>query len=271
MDEIENTPQSRNAPEAIAAQDIAEVRAPLSEESKTSVITPRIRDAKPLHEGHRARLKARFRAHGMDNFDDHNVLELLLFYSKPRGDTNPTAHELLNRFGSLSEVFDAPFEELEKTLGVGETSALLIKLIPQIARRYLLSRTVPDKVLDSSKRAGEYLMPYFFGERDECVYLVCLDAKCKVLATRLILRGSVNSAAINVRKIVEVALSFNSTSVVLAHNHTSGIAIPSVEDKTTTTRLYDALAAVDINLADHIVVADDDFVSFADNGFFRHF
>ena len=275
MDELENTPQALSVsqePNPEPTTDIApRVREARQNTEPTTGIAPRVREAKSLHEGHRARLKARFREHGMDNFDDHNVLELLLFYSKPRGDTNPTAHELLNRFGSLSEVFDAPFEELEKTLGVGETSALLIKLIPQIARRYMLSRTVPDKVLDSSKRAGEYLMPYFFGERDECVYLVCLDAKCKVLATRLILRGSVNSAAINVRKIVEVALSFNSTSVVLAHNHTSGIAIPSVEDKATTTRLYDALAAVDINLADHIVVADDDFVSFADNGFFRHF
>ncbi|MDR0906167.1 MAG: DNA repair protein RadC [Oscillospiraceae bacterium] len=223
-----------------------------------------------IHSGHRERLKSRFRDHGLENFDDHNVLELLLFFSKPRGDTNPTAHELIKRFGSLADVFDAPLAELAKTPGVGDATALLIKLVPQVSRRYLISRTAPDKILDSSKKAGDYLLPYFFGERDECVYLVCLDAKCKVLSTRLIFRGSVNSAAVNVRKLVEAALSFNATSVILAHNHTSGIAIPSDDDKVTTRRIFDALAAVDITLADHIVAADDDYVSFADNGFFRY-
>ena len=228
------------------------------------------RSEKPenLHQGHRARLKGRFLAHGLDNFDDHNVLELLLFYSKPRGDTNPTAHTLIRHFGSLSEVFDAPIEELEKVAGIGEASALLIKLIPQISRRYLISRTVPDKVINSSKKAGEYILPYFYGERDECVFIVCLDAKCKVLATRRLARGSVNSAVVNVRKLVELSLSFNASNVILAHNHTSGIALPSPEDKETTRRIMTALAAVDISLMDHIVVADEDYVSFADNSFY---
>ena len=98
--------------------------------------------------------------------------------------------------------------------------------------------------------------------------MVCLDAKCKVLNCKLLFRGSVNSANVSVRKIVENALLYNSTSVIIAHNHTSGIAIPSEEDKTTTRRIESALKAVDVVLADHIVVADDDFVSMADNGFF---
>ncbi|MDR0838316.1 MAG: DNA repair protein RadC [Oscillospiraceae bacterium] len=221
------------------------------------------------HGGHRARLKNRFTQHGLDNFDDHTVLELLLFHAVPRGDTNPVAHALLARFGSLADVFDAPLDELVKTPGVGEASAVLIKLIPQISRRYLISRTASDKILSSSRRAGEYILTYFFGERDEVVYLVCLDAKCKVLGCRLMFRGSVNSASVNVRKLVETALSFNSTSVILAHNHTSGVAVPSDEDKATTQRIADALSAVDIALADHIVAADMDYVSFADNGFFR--
>ena len=222
-----------------------------------------------VHDGHRARIKQRFLRHGLDNFDDHSVLELLLFHSVPRRDTNVLAHELINRFGSLAEVFDAPVEELLKVDGLGEASALLIKLMPQLSRRYLISRTAPDKQLNSSRQAGEYITPYFFGERDEVVYLVCLDAKCKVLACKMMFRGSVNSAAINVRRLVETALSFNSTSVVLAHNHTSGIPTPSLEDISSTRRISEALGAVDIALTDHIVVADSDFVSFADNNFFR--
>jgi DNA repair protein RadC len=98
--------------------------------------------------------------------------------------------------------------------------------------------------------------------------MVCLDAKCKVLNVRLLFRGSVNSASVSIRKIVENALMYNSTSVIIAHNHTSGIALPSREDESTTRRIERALAAVDIDLADHIIVADDDFVSLADSGFF---
>lgn len=222
-----------------------------------------------IHDGHRARLKKRFLNHGLDNFDDHNALELLLFHSVPRRDTNELAHALIDRFGSLSEVFDAPVEELMKVSGIGEASALLIKLVPQMSRRYLISRTAPDKILSSTRKAGEYITPYFFGERDEVVYMVCLDAKFKVIACRMLARGSVNSANINVRKVVETALSFNSTSVILAHNHTSGIAFPSNEDKATTRRVLDALRAVDINLSDHIIVADDDFFSFADHDFLK--
>jgi DNA repair protein RadC len=222
-----------------------------------------------IHEGHRERMKKRFAEHGLENFDDHNVLELLLFYALPRGDVNPVAHALMERFGTLAAVFDAPADELCKVPGVGENTATYIKLIPQAGRRYLMSRSRFDDILDSTKKAGEYLLPLFFAERDEVVYTICLDAKCKVLSCRLLFRGSVNSASVSIRKIVENALLCNSTSVIIAHNHTSGIALPSPEDQDTTRRIDAALKAVDIVLADHIIVADDDFISLADNGFFR--
>jgi DNA repair protein RadC len=214
-------------------------------------------------------MKQRFLTHGLDSFDDHNALELLLFYALPRVDANPIAHELEERFGTLSGVFDAPYEELVKVPGIGENAALLIKLIPQVARRYQISRAKPNSILNSTRKAGDFLLPYFYGERDEVVYMACLDAKCKVLACKLMFRGGVNSASLNIRKIVETALASNASSVILAHNHTSGIAIPSQEDKDTTGRVRDALRAVEITLADHIVVADNDYVSFADNGFFN--
>jgi DNA repair protein RadC len=222
-----------------------------------------------VHGGHRDRLRERFRQHGLDNFDDHTVLELLLFHAIPRRDTNEIAHALMSSFGTLAEVFDAPYEELLKVQGVGETAALLIKLIPQAARRYQISRTGVTAILNSSRRAGEFLLPYFFSEQDEVVYLVCLDAKCKVLGCKRLFRGGVNSATVNTRKIVETALAFNATSVILAHNHTSGIALPSPEDKVTTQRIMEALSSVDIVLAYHIIVADGDFISFSDNGFFK--
>jgi DNA repair protein RadC len=220
-----------------------------------------------IHEGHRGRMKKRFTEHGLDNFDDHHVLELLLFFALPRGDVNRLAHLLIEHFGTLSAVFDAPADELLKVPGVGENTALLLKIIPQVSRRYLMSRVAVDLILDNSRKAGTYLLPYFYASRDELVYLLCLDAKCKVLACKLIGRGSVNSANVSIRKLVETALLYNSTSVIVAHNHTSGIALPSDEDIATTLRIDAALKTVEIVLADHIIVADDDFVSLADSGF----
>ena len=142
-------------------------------------------------------------------------------------------------------------------------------LVPCVCRRYLIDRTSYEQVLDSTEKAGAFLVPYFFGARDEMVYLLCLDAKCKVLDCRMLSVGGVNTASVSVRKIVEAALACNATSVVLAHNHTSGIALPSKEDEATTRQIRTALDAVGILLADHIIVADDDFVSMADSGFFR--
>lgn len=221
------------------------------------------------HQGHRDRMKRRFVESGLDNFHDHNVLELLLFYAIPQKDTNPLAHDLINTFGSLSAVLDAPIEELVKVTGVGENAAILIKLIPQISRRYLISRVSGELILSSTKKAGDYLLPFFYAEKDEVVYILCMDAKCKLLTCQLLFRGSVNSAHVSIRKIVETALVANATSVILAHNHTSGIAIPSEDDERTTQKIRQALELVGIILSDHIVVADDDYVSMADNGFFR--
>jgi len=221
-----------------------------------------------IQDGHRNRMKERFIQHGIENFNDVNVLEILLFYGIPRKDVNALAHVLMDRFGSLAAVFDAPPEELLKVEGMGKNVMVLLKLIPQVARRYQVSKSSFHNILDSTARAGEYLLPKFFAEKDEVVYIACLDAKGKVLYSGLLARGSVNSASVSVRKIVETALTYNSTSVILAHNHTSGIALPSHEDRATTRRIAAALGAVDIRLTDHIIVADNDYVSLADSGFF---
>ncbi len=221
-----------------------------------------------IHGGHRARLREQFLRAGLDSMSDVQVLELLLFFAIPRRDTNPIAHRLLERFGSLAAVFEAPVTEISRVEGVGESAALLLSLVPQSARRHLIDRAKFEQVLDTTEKCGRYLLPFFHGERDEVVYLLCLDAKCKVLDCRLLFRGGVNTAGVSVRKIVEAALTYNATSVVLAHNHVSGIALPSREDEATTRQIRTALDAVGILLADHIVVADDDFVSMADNGLF---
>ena len=220
------------------------------------------------HDGHRQRVRQRFLRAGLEDFHEITILELILFFAIPRSDTNPIAHRLLDRFGSLAGVLDAPVEELVKIEGVGENAAILLTLFPQVSRKYCIEKSSPGQILSSTDQCGAYLVPYFLGEKDEVVYLLCLDAKCKALDCRMLFRGGVNSAGVSVRKIVEAALACNATSVILAHNHTSGIALPSAEDEATTRTLRRALDAVGILLADHIIVADDDFVSMADNGFF---
>ena len=220
------------------------------------------------HAGHRDRLKNRFLEEGLDGFDEINVLELLLFYALPRQVTNPFAHELLNRFGSLAGVLEAPTEALAQIPGMGRHAATLVSLIPALCRRYMVSRQEDRPYLTSTTQCGDYLIPRFFGFRDEVVCLLCLDAKCRVISCQEIGRGSVNSAGAPTRKIVECALAANAISVVLAHNHPSGIALPSREDVETTRRLALALDAVGVILADHIIVADEDFVSLADSRLF---
>ena len=219
-----------------------------------------------LHEGHRERMRRQMKTSGMDSLSDVQVLEVALYYAIARRDTNEIAHALLRRFGSLSGVLEAPRAELLKIDGVGESAADLLLLFIQMERRHLMDRAGRQTILDTTYKCAQYLMPRFIGEQEEVVYLLCLDAKCKALDCSLIHRGAVNMTAISVRKIVKAALDHNATSVVVAHNHPSGLALPSREDRATTLALKAALDAVDVVLVDHVIVADEDFVSLADDG-----
>ena len=221
-----------------------------------------------IHDGHRQRLKTRFLQEGLEHFDEHQVLELLLFYCIPRQDTNPIAHALLEHFGSLTQVMEASPSELQKVKGMGESSAAFLSLLNSFCRYYQINRASSAVILSTLEECGRYLMPFFYGRRNETVYLLCLDAKCKVLSCKEVGEGSVNSAAVPIRRIVEMALGSNATSAILAHNHPSGIAVPSAEDQLTTKQLAVALAAVDITLVDHMVIADEEFVSMRQSGWY---
>ncbi len=206
---------------------------------------------------------------GFSSFDERGALELLLYFSVKKDDPKLIAQRLMQHFGTIAAVFDSTTEELLTIEGVDKDSALLIKLIPQIARRYLVSKTNADFVINGPKKAGEYLLPYFFGELNETFYMVCLDFKGRVLNCRKMFTGDINSTSLSIRNIVSNALGSNAAAVVVAHNHPSGFALPSNEDVETTRKIEIALASVGVTLVDHIVVADDDFISFFDNGYFE--
>ena len=219
-----------------------------------------------IHEGHRARLKQRFAEHGERVFDDHQLLELMLFYAVPQGDVNPLAHRLINHFGSFAAVLDANPEELRKVKGVGGHTALFLSMFPQILRRYMASKSGNEELICSTADAGEYLLPYFFGTRNETAFLLCLDAKGKVLSCRFLAEGSLDRVGLNSRQVVETALEDRASSVILAHNHISGLATPSEADVALTLALRPLLRSLGIHLLDHLVIADGDFVSMAQSG-----
>ena len=218
-----------------------------------------------LHDGHRQRLIQRFLEEDLDNFEPHNVLELLLFYAIPRKDTNELAHVLIDTFGSLKGVFDAPYEELVKVNGIGPNAAALLKLVPSLTRTYY-SSDARGMILDTSEKSGEYFLPYYIGQTEEVVRLACLDAGGKVISNQILHRGSANAAEVNIRKIVNIALRNNAMGVILAHNHPGGLPLPSEEDVATTKSIREALMPMGILLMDHIIVAGQDYVSMARSG-----
>lgn len=222
-----------------------------------------------IHDGHRQRVRARFLNHGLENFDDITALELLLFYARPQGDTNPLAHALLDRFGSLCGVLDAPAAELMKVPGIKETSAALLKLIPAVSRRYLISQIRSGDVIDTPGKAGRCLLPYFLDAREERVYALFLDARRRNLGCVELGRGAVNAVDINARQLASMALERNASYVVLAHNHLSGVALPSTEDEESTRRLAEALKLIGVGLCDHVIVAGSDYVSMRECGMLR--
>ena len=222
-----------------------------------------------IHEGHRQRLIERFRQEGLDHFTPVQVLELLLFYSIPRRDTNELAHALIDRFGSVSRVMDASVEELMQVPGVGKNTAVFLQLVKQSGRYYQVDSTRKGAVMKDTEDCGRYLLPYFIGRGNETVFLMSLNANCNVISCKEVGEGDLNAAVISTRRVVELALAEKASTVVLAHNHPSGVALPSHEDVMVTKRLASALAAVDITLFDHLIIADDDFVSLAQSGLYH--
>lgn len=211
------------------------------------------------HEGHRQRLKNRFLNDGLSGFEKHNILELLLFYSIPQKDTNDIAHELLKTFGSLKGVFEADFNELIKVKGVKENTATLLKLIPEVARQYMLEEVDSEKVFDTVEKIGKYFIRKYIGEINEVVYMMLLDNGYKVINVVRLHEGSVNSSSISLRQIMTEVLKSNASMVVIAHNHPNGAPVPSMEDMNTTYSLKSTLSSYDVKLIEHILVAGNEY------------
>ena len=218
------------------------------------------------HAGHRERMRKKFWEQGIDAFEDHEVLEILLYFAVSQKNTNELAHLLLHTFGSLADVLNAPEEELLQVPGVGESTVMLLKFIPQLFRRYSESAKQGIRRICTFEEAGEYFFPKFVGRENEMVFLMLLDGRGKILYCDAINEGSVNASNIYIRDLVRLAVRYNASSAVLAHNHPSRTCLPSTQDLETTRAVASALESVEVLLMDHIIVGGENYLSLAESG-----
>ncbi|MBQ9162995.1 MAG: RadC family protein [Clostridia bacterium] len=230
-------------------------------DQNTENISPEVSDNKGIHDGHRQRIRARFSKEGIDHFAEHEVLELALMQIIKRGDVNPVGHRLLDHFGSLAAVFDADEEELCKINGIGEQTAFFLHLLPQLFKRYALDKCNIVGTYDNIGKISDYLHALYTGVVHERVYLLLFDNAMRLIDTYKISDGSVNCAAITVRKIVELALTKHAAGVVLAHNHPRGLPIASGNDLEVTRNIDSALSTVAIPLIEHIIVTENSYAA----------
>lgn len=221
-----------------------------------------------VHDGHRARLRQRFAETGLAGFQPHEVLEMLLFYAIPRRDTNPLAHRLIDTFGGLHQVLEAPVPELMQVEGMTENAASLLRLSSALLAEYYKDKYSVGTILKTTEDLCHLLLPRYMGVQNETTYLISMDSKHMLLNCAPISTGTARMADLPFRLVLQQALRYNATIVVLAHNHPSGLAIPSQADIMTTKRLARMLRAAEIVLWDHLVFGGDDCVSMRDTPVF---
>lgn len=220
---------------------------------------------KPGYLGHRQRLRERFRRNGVEGLHDYEILELLLTYAIPRKDVKPYAKDLIKRFGSLSGVLDASQEEIEGVAKIGPISATLIRLVKGVCEAYLADRMKSREVLSSPQAVLDFARLKLAGLRHEAFLAIFLNAKNRVLESKVIQEGTVDRAVIYPRRIVEEALSYHAAGIIFVHNHPSGDSQPSPEDKQLTSSLMEAARTIDLRVLDHIIVGREGYFSFMEN------
>lgn len=218
-----------------------------------------------IHDGHRDRMRARFLQEGADGLATHEVLEMLLYGTIPRGDTNEIAHHLLDEFGSISNLIEADPYEISKTAGVGMKSAVFLSLLHELVRRYEKEKIEQKPALTSITRSAQYCKMLLAFRPTERFYTICLDSRRQILHTAKISEGSINDVYISPRLIAEKALRYKATGVLLCHNHPNGSVKPSSEDIFITGHLKKMLQPLGVDVIDHIIIGGNQYFSFCEN------
>ncbi len=220
-----------------------------------------------VHKNHRSRMRKKFRENGFDGFADHEILEMLLYYSVPRMNTNPLAHKILDKYKTLANVFDASPDELIKEVGISEVTATLLSMVPKLARVYETSKWEREVCLSDTETAGEYAISLFKDKVNEELAMICLDSNRCVHWSGIIVKGTINKTEAYPREIVSTALQHKATKIILVHNHPNGTLAPSVADKESTEALAKLLKGISIEVLDHIIVSGNRYFSMREMGF----
>ena len=211
-----------------------------------------------VHGGHRQRLKDRFLQHGAEGFEKHQLLELLLFFGIPQKDTNPIAHKLLDRFGSIGGGLGASVDDLCTVDGVSTHTATLIKLLPAIWN-VAACEVDTSKRYDNVNKIGELLVKRYAAVKVETILLVLLDDYWHILDIVNLNEGSAGKVTLDTRKLVETTIRKNATKALLAHNHPNGNIVPSSDDLITTEKVAEAFKTIHVDFIEHLLVAGNRF------------
>lgn len=219
-----------------------------------------------LNEGHRERLRQRYLDEGLDSFRPHEILELLMFYSRPRINTNDIAHRLINEFGSLANVLDADMNEIVRVEGVGKSTALFLQLLPDVFRAYMLSKQEKTNILNTRTELKNYVKNLFIGETVEKFIVICFDNNLDYIDQKTISTGSSGAVNFHISSVIEYISLKRANIVVLAHNHPNSLSQPSNEDLFYTNQILNTLNCMDVILEDHFIIGKDGLYSMKDSG-----
>lgn len=229
---------------------------------------------KNLNQGHRSRMRKRYLTCGFSGFQEHEILELLLFYALPRVNTNPIAHQLLKEFHSLAGVLDADPVELQKIPGIREQAAVFLNMLPELFRYYQLSKETEQETrkqleLDRASFMATHLQHLYTGVQREQVAVLLLDNSLQIIQECFLSEGSVTISTLSIRSIAELAFKYQAACVILAHNHPGGSASPSQEDCYVTKQVYTGLQYLNVTLEDHYIIGKNAVISMREHGFWE--
>ena len=220
-----------------------------------------------VHANHRNRVKQKFVRFGLKPFAEHEILEMLLFYAIPQADTNPLAHRLIQEFGSLKEVLDAPIERLKTVKGVGDNSAILINFFSSLMHEYNQFQSKEKVVLDTQLMAKDFVKSIFAGVQVEQFYVICIGNQNEVLDMSELNSGSQNKVHIDIRELTNYVLQKKCERIIIAHNHPKGNPFPSDADINMTRKIFNSCVLNDIDILDHVIYSPYGMFSFAEEGF----
>ena len=216
-----------------------------------------------MYKEHRTWLKKKI-LHGDTNLEDYEVLELLLSYALPMKNTNIISDNLIRKFGKLHKIFDAPISTLEEVAGVGKSTAAFIKCISKLVGFYFESKYIEKEKILSLNELRKKIILNFVSETEEVVVVTLLGKNGKLIYSGIVYRG-INSVDSYIRKIIELIVLYNTSSVIISHNHLNGLLLPSVDDIRSFKKLNTVLKSMNVDFLDNLIVSDNECLSFKEN------